>query len=179
MQKNILLIVTGSIAAYKSAELVRLLKKANYNVTCIMTKSAGRFITPLTLASLSNNMVYENLFSLTEEVEMGHITLSRQADIILVAPASANIIAKMATGLADDLASTVLLASNKQIAVAPAMNIQMWNSKANIRNIKQLAQDGVDIIAPEEGDLACNEVGSSRMASPENILNYVNTYFNK
>ncbi|MFV9876214.1 MAG: flavoprotein [Rickettsiales endosymbiont of Dermacentor nuttalli] len=179
MQKNILLIITGSIAAYKSAELIRLLIKSNYSVTCLITQSAKQFITPLTLAALSNNTVYEDLFSLKEEVEMGHITLSRQADIILVAPASANIMAKMATGLADDLASTVLLASNKPIILAPAMNIQMWHNKATIRNINQLVQDRINIIAPEEGELACKESGNSRMAQPANILNYINIHFSK
>jgi phosphopantothenoylcysteine decarboxylase/phosphopantothenate--cysteine ligase len=177
-KKNILLIVTGSIAAYKSAELVRMLKKLSFNITCIMTKESKEFITPLTLASLSENVVYDDIFSLKDEVEMGHINLSRQADLILIAPATCNILAKIANGFADDLASTLLIAANKPILIAPAMNVEMWNNKATKRNVEQLRQDGAIIIGPDSGVLACNEEGQGRMADLNEIVEQVKNSLN-
>lgn len=170
-QKRILLIVTASIAAYKSLDLIRLLKKAGFDVQCILTKGGAQFVTPLSLASLSGNPVYSDVFSLKDESEMGHIRLSREADLVVVAPATADIIAKLANGLADDLASTVLLATDKQVMVAPAMNVKMWEHSAVQRNIKQIKEDGVTIIGPGKGDLACGEEGEGRMVEPEEIAN--------
>lgn len=180
MKKNILLIITGSIAAYKSLELISLLRKNGVGVRCVLTKAGAEFVTPLSLAALTENAVYDDLWSLKDEAEMGHIRLSREADLLVVTPASANIIAKMAAGFADDLASAVLLASNKPILLAPAMNTQMWNNAATKRNIKQLQVDGVKIIEPESGTLACGEVGVGKLADVEaifqTILSSLTTY---
>lgn len=167
---KILLIVTGSVAAYKACEIVRLARKQGHEVTCVLTKGGEQFITPLQLSALSENPTYDSLWSLKDEVEMGHIRLSRENDIILVAPASADIISKMATGAADDLATTTLLASDKPVYVAPAMNVQMWNKPATQRNITQIENDGAIIIEPREGDMACGEFGMGRMAEVEDIL---------
>lgn len=169
-QKSILLIISGSIAAYKSLDLIRKLKERGIEVQCILTKSGEQFVTPLSVGSLTGNPVYQELFSLKDETEMGHIRLTRDADLVVVAPASANLIAKMAQGYADDLASTALLASNKKILVAPAMNTQMWQHPATQRNVKQIVKDGCEIIEPGAGMLACGEVGAGRMAEPETIL---------
>lgn len=169
MRYSILLIITGSIAAYKSLELIRRLRERDLEVRCILTKGGTEFITPLSVASLSENQVYGELFSLKDETEMGHIQLSRQADLVVVAPASADIMTKMAQGTADDLASATLLACNKPIMIAPAMNTQMWDNPATQRNVQQLKQDGIAIIAPEAGSLACGETGSGRMADPDTI----------
>lgn len=177
MNKKILLIITGSIAAYKALELIRLLKKKNFSVTCVLTEGAKQFVTPMSVASLSESNVYDNVFSLKDETEMGHIRLSRESDLILVAPASADIIGKMANGLADDLASTILLASDKDVAIAPAMNHLMWKNNAVQRNIKALLEDGAKLIEPESGELACGEEGQGRMAEPENIVKIVEEYF--
>lgn len=166
----LLLIISGSIAAYKSLDLIRRLQEHDIEVRCILTKGGAQFITPLSVASLSNHPVYEELFSLKDEVEMGHIRLSREADLIVVAPASADLIGKMAHGTTDDLASATLLASNKKILLAPAMNTQMWANPATIRNIAQLKSDGVIIIDPGAGLLACGETGAGRMAEVETIL---------
>jgi phosphopantothenoylcysteine decarboxylase / phosphopantothenate---cysteine ligase len=168
--KRILLIISGGIAAFKAAELIRLLRRAECGVTCVLTGNGGRFVTPLTLQALSEAKVYSDLFSLTDENEMGHIELSRAADLLVVAPATANILAKMASGLADDLASTVLLATDKPVLVAPAMNVRMWLHPATQANMATLRGRGVLEIGPNEGAMACNEFGPGRMAEPAEIL---------
>lgn len=168
--KRVLLIVTGGIAAYKTPELVRLLKKAGASVRCVLTEGATQFVTPLTLQSLSGDKVYTDLFSLTDENEMGHIELSRQADVVLVAPATANVLAKMAQGLADDLATTLLLATDKPVLAAPAMNVRMWSHAATQDNVKTLQKRGVTMIGPVEGEMACGEYGEGRMSEPAEIL---------
>jgi phosphopantothenoylcysteine decarboxylase/phosphopantothenate--cysteine ligase len=172
--KKLLIIITGSIAAYKIPELIRLLVKKDYHVTCIVTDSAKEFVTPLTLATVSKNTVYDNMFLLNHEIE--HINLARNPDLILVAPATANIIAKIANGIADDLASTTLLATDKPILIAPAMNSYMWSNKATKRNIKQIVEDGVKIIEPETDMLACEEYGVGKMASLETIVDYIGSF---
>ena len=168
--KRVLLIVAGGIAAYKSLELVRLLRKAGAGVTCVLTKNGSQFVTPLSLQALSESKVYDDLFSLTDESEMGHIQLSRSADLLVVAPATANLLARMAAGLADDLASTVLLATDKPVLVAPAMNVRMWQHAATQANMKTLAERGVRVVGPDEGAMACNEYGFGRMSEPAAIL---------
>lgn len=168
--RRILLIITGSIAAYKSLDLIRALRKKKIAVQAILTQGGRQFVTPLSVASLSGNPVYEDIFSLKDETEMGHIQLSREADILVVAPASADILAKMAHGLADDLASTVLLATNKPVAVVPAMNEKMWQHPAVQRNVRTLQSDGITIIGPGKGALACGEYGEGRMADIEDVL---------
>lgn len=168
--KRVLLIVGGGIAAYKSLELIRLIKKAGLNVRVVLTKAACAFVTPLTAAALSGDKVYTDLFDLTDETEMGHIMLSRQADLVVVAPATANLMAKAATGQADDLASTLLLATDKRVLMAPAMNVRMWHHAATQRNLSQLQGDGVLFTGPDEGDMACGEFGLGRMSEPETIL---------
>jgi phosphopantothenoylcysteine decarboxylase/phosphopantothenate--cysteine ligase len=168
--KKVLLIISGGIAAFKAAELIRLLRRADCGVTCVLTENGARFVTPLTLQALSETKVYADLFSLTDENEMGHIELSRAADLLVVAPATANILAKMASGLADDLASTVLLATDKPVLVAPAMNVRMWLHAATQANMVTLRARGVGEIGPNEGAMACNEFGPGRMAEPTEIL---------
>lgn len=168
--KRILLIIGGGIAAYKSLELIRLIKKAGLDVRVVMTKAAHEFITPLTAAALSGDTVYTDLFDLTIESEMGHIMLSRQADLVVVAPATADMIAKQAQGLANDLASTLLLATDKRVLLAPAMNVRMWHHPATQRNLDTLKADGVLFTGPDEGDMACGEYGLGRMSEPEAIL---------
>jgi phosphopantothenoylcysteine decarboxylase/phosphopantothenate--cysteine ligase len=168
--KRVLLIISGGIAAYKALELVRLLRRGGYGVTCVLTDNGGQFVTPLSLQALSESKVYTDLFSLTDESEMGHIQLSRAADLVVVAPATANILAKMAAGLADDLASTVLLATDKRVLVAPAMNVRMWLHPATQANIAALAKRGVLVVDPNEGAMACNEFGPGRLAEPPEIL---------
>ncbi|MDX1974807.1 MAG: bifunctional phosphopantothenoylcysteine decarboxylase/phosphopantothenate--cysteine ligase CoaBC [Rickettsiales bacterium] len=168
-QKSVLLIISGSIAAYKSLELIRRLTEQRIQVRAILTKGGAQFITPLSVASLTGQGVYDELWSLKDETEMGHIRLSREADLVVVAPASADLIAKMANGLADDLATATLLANKKPLLVAPAMNTQMWNHPATQRNLKQIEKDGANIIAPGAGMLACGEVGQGRMAEPDTI----------
>lgn len=169
-EKQVLLIITGSIAAYKSLDLIRLLKKSGVNVICVLTEAGKKFVTELSVASLSGNAVYSDVFSLKDEAEMGHIRLSRESDLVVVAPASADIIAKMAGGFANDLASTILLATDKPVLIAPAMNIMMWKNKAVSRNIKQLQEDGMKIIGPTIGSLACGETGEGRMLEAEEIF---------
>lgn len=169
MKKSVLLIITGSIAAYKSLELIRRLRERGVVVRCILTKSAGQFITPLSVAALTENTVYNDLWSLKDETEMGHIRLSREADMVVVAPASADIIAKMANGFADDLASATLLAANKPLVVAPAMNGMMWDHPATRRNIERIKADGAQVIEPASGILACGETGKGRMAEVDTI----------
>lgn len=168
--KNILLIISGSIAAYKSLDLIRRLRERGCNLRCIVTRGGEQFVTPMSVASLSEHPVYTDLWSLKDEAEMGHIRLSREADLIIVAPASADIIAKMAHGIADDLATATLLANNKPLFVAPAMNKEMWAHPATQRNIAQIKADGATIIEPESGALACGEIGDGRMAEVEKII---------
>jgi phosphopantothenoylcysteine decarboxylase/phosphopantothenate--cysteine ligase len=169
-QKSILLIISGSIAAYKSLELIRRLQDHGVHVNCILTDGGAKFITPLSVASISGNPVYTDLWSLKDESEMGHIRLSRESDLVVVAPASANILAKMASGLADDLATTALLATDKPVIVAPAMNAMMWSNHAVQRNLKQLKQDGITVIEPATGELACGETGTGRLAETETLI---------
>jgi phosphopantothenoylcysteine decarboxylase/phosphopantothenate--cysteine ligase len=168
--KRVLLIVSGGIAAYKALELIRLLAKAECGVTCVLTKAGAQFVTPLSLQALSGAKVYSDLFSLTDESEMGHIELSRAADLVVVVPASADICAKMAAGMADDLATTLLLATDKRVLVAPAMNVRMWQHAATVANLAVLAQRGVLIVPPDEGPMACGEFGPGRLAEPPVIL---------
>ena len=173
---KILLIITGGIAAYKSLDLIRRLKDKDINVSCILTKSGSEFVTPLSVSSLSGNHVYSDLFNLTDENKMGHIQLSRDADLILVAPATTNIISKMAYGSCDDLASTVLMATNKPVFVVPSMNVRMWHNPATQRNVEMLTKDGVKFIGPDKGNMACGEYGLGRMAETENIIDSVLDY---
>jgi phosphopantothenoylcysteine decarboxylase/phosphopantothenate--cysteine ligase len=168
--KRILLIVGGGIAAYKSAELVRLIRKAGAEVTCVLTAGGAQFITAMTLGALSENKVYTSLWDLKDEVEMGHIQLSREADLILVCPATADLIAKMAGGIADDLATTVLLATDTKVVAAPAMNVRMWQHPATVRNVAQLRADGILVIDPDEGAMACGEYGPGRLPEPSALL---------
>jgi phosphopantothenoylcysteine decarboxylase/phosphopantothenate--cysteine ligase len=167
---RILLVVSGGIAAYKSLELVRLLRKAGHQVTAVLTKGGAQFVTPLSLQALTEAKVYSELWSLTDESEMGHIQLSRSADLVVVAPASADLLAKMAAGLADDLASTLLLATDKRVLVAPAMNVRMWLHPATVDNMATLVRRGVQVVGPDEGAMACNEFGPGRLAEPPAIL---------
>jgi len=176
-EKQVLLIVSGSIAAYKSCDLIRILKKADINVVCVLTNAGKQFITELSLASLSGNPVYSDVFSLKDESEMGHIRLSRESDLVVVAPASADIIAKMANGFANDLASTILLATDKPVLIAPAMNVMMWQNKAVQRNINLLKEDGVKFIGPISGDLACGEQGEGRLAEIKDIFDEIISIF--
>ena len=175
--KKILLIVTGGIAAYKSPDLVRRLRQRGAQVRCVLTAGGAEFVTALALGAVSEDKVYETLFSLTDEDEMGHIRLSREADVILVAPATANILAKMASGIADDLASTALLATDKPILAAPAMNVRMWENPATRENLATLAERGVGFIGPEEGDMACGEWGLGRMSEPDRIAEAIEDFF--
>ena len=175
--KRILLIVAGGIAAYKSLELIRRLKEKDAKVRCILTKAGAEFVTPLSLAALSEDKVYGELFSLTDEAEMGHIQLSRDADLLVVAPASADLLAKMASGRADDLASTALLATDKPILVAPAMNVRMWDHPATRENLARLVERGVLTVGPNEGAMACGEYGYGRMAEPDEILSAIEGFF--
>ncbi len=168
--RRILLIIGGGIAAYKALELARLLRRRGASVRAILTKAGEQFVTPLAVAGLTGDKVYGDLFSLTDEAEMGHIQLSRAADLVVVAPATADLIAKMANGLANDLASTALLATDKRILIAPAMNVRMWNHAATRRNMATLVGDGVAVVGPREGSMACGEWGPGRLAEPEDIL---------
>ncbi|SDE35440.1 bifunctional phosphopantothenoylcysteine decarboxylase/phosphopantothenate--cysteine ligase CoaBC [Limimaricola pyoseonensis] len=167
---HILLIIGGGIAAYKSLELIRLLTKAGHEVTPVMTESAGQFVTPLSVSALAGKKVHEALFDLTAEAEMGHIQLSRVADLLVVAPATADMMAKMAQGRASDLASTLLLATDTPVMIAPAMNVRMWLHPATQRNLATLQGDGVAVVGPDEGDMACGEYGPGRMAEPQAIF---------
>ena len=167
--KRILLVIGGGIAAYKSLELIRQLQDRGASVRCVMTAGAQQFVTPLSAAALSGDKVFTELFSLTDEADMGHIRLSREADLVVVAPATADLMARMAAGMADDLATTVLLATDKPVLIAPAMNTMMWDHAATRRNIARLLADGIAMVGPEAGDLACGEVGSGRMSQPVDI----------
>ena len=177
--KKILLIICGGIAAYKSLEIIRLLKKNGSSVKTILTNNAKNFITPLSAASLSQEKVYTDLFNSDNESEMDHISLSRWADLILIAPATANTISKISFGLSDDLASTVVFASDKKIFIAPAMNVRMWEHQSNKNNLKKLIDFGHEIIGPEVGEMACGEYGMGKMSEPETIINYIKGYFKK
>ncbi|MBI2718463.1 MAG: bifunctional phosphopantothenoylcysteine decarboxylase/phosphopantothenate--cysteine ligase CoaBC [Rhizobiales bacterium] len=168
--KSILLIIAGGIAAYKSLELIRLLRAKGLGVKTIMTRAAQQFVTPLSVASLTGEKVNTDLFSLTDEVEMGHIELSRAADLLVVAPATADLMAKMAVGLADDLASTALLATDKPVLIAPAMNVRMWTHAATRANLAMLQSRGVAVVGPNDGEMACGEFGPGRMAEPAEIV---------
>lgn len=168
--KRILLIVGGGIAAYKACELVRLCRKTGIGVKVVLTEGGSHFVTPMTLAALSENQVYTTLWDLKDETEMGHIQLSREADLVVVAPATADLLAKMAAGLADDLATTLLLATDKPVLAAPAMNVRMWQHAATIRNVDRLRADGVTILEPDEGPMACGEYGPGRLPEPEAIF---------
>jgi len=168
--KRVLLIISGGIAAYKALELIRLLSKAECGVVTVLTKAGAEFVTPLSLQALSGQKVYSDLFSLTDESEMGHIELSRAADLVVVVPASADILAKMAAGIANDLATTVLLATDKRVLVAPAMNVRMWQHAATQHNVSILQARGVLIVQPDAGPMACGEFGPGRLAEPPVIL---------
>jgi len=172
-EKRILLIVGGGIAAYKALELTRLARKAGLAVRPILTRAGAEFVTPLSLAALAEDKVYSELFSLTDEAEMGHIELSRSADLVVVAPATADLMAKAANGLAGDLATTTLLATDKPVLMAPAMNVRMWTHPATQRNLERLKADGVLVVGPDEGAMACGEYGPGRMAEPPAILEAV------
>ena len=167
--KIVLLIIGGGIAAYKTLELIRQLKTRGYRARVIMTRAAEEFVTPLSVASLTGEKVHTALFNLTDEVEMGHIELSRAADLLVVAPATADLMAKMANGLADDLASTALLATDKPVLIAPAMNVRMWTHPATQRNLARLKADGIGVVGPNDGEMACGEYGPGRMAEPLEI----------
>jgi phosphopantothenoylcysteine decarboxylase/phosphopantothenate--cysteine ligase len=167
---RILLIVGGGIAAYKACELVRLIRKGGGSVRCVLTAGGAQFVTPMTLAALSEQPVHTSLWDLKDEAEMGHIQLSREADLVVVCPATADLLAKMAAGLADDLATTLLLATDKPVLAAPAMNVRMWRHAATRRNVARLRQDRVTVIEPDEGEMACGEYGPGRLPEPEAIL---------
>ena len=175
--KKILLVICGGISAYKSLEVIRLLKKQGATVKSILTKSAKEFVTPLSVTSLSQEKVYDDLFSHENESEMDHISLSRWSDLILVAPATANTISKLSTGASDDLASTVILASDKKIFLVPAMNVRMWEHQSTKQNIKKLKEFGYKLIGPEIGDMACGEYGEGKMSEPSVIINSLEKYF--
>ena len=175
--RKILLIISGGIAAYKALELIRLLRKSGAHVKCILTGGGAQFITPLSIAALTEEQVYTDLFSLKDETEMGHIRLSREADLVLMAPASANIIAQMAHGLAEDLASTTLLATNRPVMICPAMNPMMWQHVATQENIKTLQERGIKVVGPDDGDMACGETGTGRMSEPKTIESAVIQHF--
>ncbi|UUL83020.1 bifunctional phosphopantothenoylcysteine decarboxylase/phosphopantothenate--cysteine ligase CoaBC [Sphingomonas qomolangmaensis] len=168
--KRILLIVGGGIAAYKACELIRLARKAGIGVRCVLTDGGAQFVTPMTLAALSEAPVHTSLWDLKDEAEMGHIQLSREADLVVVVPATADLLARMAAGIADDLATTLLLATDKPVLAAPAMNVRMWQHAATIRNVAQLRADGVGVIEPDEGAMACGEFGPGRLPEPAVIL---------
>jgi phosphopantothenoylcysteine synthetase/decarboxylase len=167
---RVLLIVGGGIAAYKALELVRLLKKAGHEVTPVLTRGGEHFVTPMALGALAQSVVHNSLWELKDEVDMGHIELSRSADFVLVCPATADLLAKMAAGIADDLATTLLLATDKKVVVAPAMNVRMWQHPATERNVAQLKVDGVTVIDPDEGEMACGEFGPGRLPEPQAIV---------
>ena len=175
--KKILLIICGGIAAYKSLEIIRLLKKSNVIIKTILTKSGAEFVTPLSITSLSQSKVYQDLFDIENETEMDHISLSRWADLILIAPATANTISKLANGNSDDLASTVAIASNKKIFIAPAMNVRMWEHKSTKQNITKIKSYNYRLIGPEIGDMACGEYGEGKMSEPKKIIDELENYF--
>jgi phosphopantothenoylcysteine decarboxylase/phosphopantothenate--cysteine ligase len=175
--KRILLIVGGGIAAYKACELIRLIRKVGGSVRCVLTAGGAQFVTPMTLAALSEQPVHTSLWDLKDEAEMGHIQLSREADLVVVCPATADLMARMAAGIADDLATTLLLATDKPVLAAPAMNVRMWRHEATVRNVARLRSDGVTILEPDEGDMACGEYGPGRLPEPDRILAAIGSHF--
>jgi phosphopantothenoylcysteine decarboxylase / phosphopantothenate---cysteine ligase len=177
--KRILLIVGGGIAAYKACELVRLIRKGGGSVRCVLTAGGAQFVTPMTLAALSEQQVHTSLWDLKDEAEMGHIQLSREADLVVVAPATADLMAKMAAGIADDLATTLLLATDKPVLAAPAMNVRMWEHPATRRNVATLRADGVTVLDPDEGPMACGEFGAGRLPEPDAIYAAINAHLAK
>jgi phosphopantothenoylcysteine decarboxylase/phosphopantothenate--cysteine ligase len=177
MAKRILLIVGGGIAAYKACELVRALRKAGATVRCVLTAGGAQFVTPMTLAALSEQPVHTSLWDLKDEAEMGHIQLSREADLVVVCPATADLMAKMAAGIADDLATTLLLATDKPVLVAPAMNVRMWLHPATRRNVARLRDDGLTVLEPDEGAMACGEYGPGRLPEVDAILHAIERHF--
>ncbi|MEM1361008.1 MAG: bifunctional phosphopantothenoylcysteine decarboxylase/phosphopantothenate--cysteine ligase CoaBC [Pseudomonadota bacterium] len=177
--KRILLVIGGGIAAYKSLELIRLYQKAGASVVPVLTRAAEEFVTPLSVSALAGNKVYRDLFDLTDEAEMGHIELSRAADLVVVAPTTADLMGKMAAGLANDLAATLLMATDKRVLIAPAMNVRMWDHPATQRNLATLKTDGILTVGPDEGDMACGEFGFGRMAEPAAILEATRAAFGK
>ena len=177
--KKILIIIGGGIAAYKSLDLIRLLKKNNAEIKTILTKSGKEFVTPLSLTTLTGTRTFENIFDKDSEAEIDHIALSRWADIVIVMPTTANFMSKLSIGKAEDLATTVLLASNKDILLVPAMNVRMWLHKATQSNLKTLQDFGYLFIGPEKGEMACGEFGEGKMSSPRRIFAYLKNYFNK
>ena len=177
--KKILIIIGGGIAAYKSLDLIRLFKKNNNEIKTILTESGKEFVTALSLTTLTQEKVFDNLFDKNSEAEIDHISLSRWADILIVMPTTANFMAKLCHGKAEDLASTVILASNKDILLVPAMNVRMWEHKATQNNVRILKDYGYLFIGPERGEMACGEYGEGKMSSPRQIYSYVESYFNK
>lgn len=176
--KRILLIVGGGVAAYKSLELIRLLRKRRIAARCILTEAAKHFVTPMSVSALSGEKVYDDLFSLTDEAEMGHIELSRSADLVVVSPATANLMAKHAGGICDDLATTALLATDKPVLMAPAMNVRMWTHPATMRNVETLRGFGVTVMEPDEGEMACGEFGPGRLPEVDRIADAVESALN-
>jgi len=172
---RVLLIVGGGIAAYKSLELVRLVKQAGHDVTPVLTKGGEHFVTAMSLGTLAEDHVHTSLWELKDEVEIGHIQLSRAADFLLICPATADLLAKMAAGIADDLATTLLLATDKPVVAAPAMNVRMWQHAATQRNVARLKSDGVHVIEPAEGEMACGEFGPGRLPEPEAIMEWLSS----
>jgi phosphopantothenoylcysteine decarboxylase/phosphopantothenate--cysteine ligase len=173
--KRILLIVGGGIAAYKACELIRLLRREGATVRCVLTAGGAQFVTAMTLAALSEQPVHTSLWDLKDEAEMGHIQLSREADLVVVCPATADLLARMAGGIADDLATTLLLATDKPVLAVPAMNVRMWLHPATQRNVTQLRADGVTVLEPDEGAMACGEYGSGRLPEPGAIIAAIGT----
>ena len=178
LNKKILFVICGGVSAYKSLETIRLFRKNNFEIKTILTKAAKEFVTPLSVASLSQGKVYEDLFNLENETEMDHISLSRWADVVVVAPATANTLSKLSVGSSEDLATTVILASNKQIFLVPAMNVRMWEHQSTKNNLKILKDYGYKFIGPEIGDMACGEYGEGKMSDPLNIFNEISNYLN-
>ena len=173
---RVLLIIGGGIAAYKSLELIRLLKKSGHSVTPVLTRAGEHFVTPMSLGTLAECEVHTSLWELKDEVEIGHIQLSRAADFVLVCPATADLVAKMAAGIADDLATTLLLATDKPVVIAPAMNVRMWLHPATQRNLAQVKADGARIIEPAEGEMACGEFGLGRLPEPHEIVDQLSDF---
>jgi phosphopantothenoylcysteine decarboxylase/phosphopantothenate--cysteine ligase len=176
---RVLLIIGGGIAAYKAAELIRLLRKEGHEVTPVLTEGGSHFVTPMSLAALAESPVFTSLWDLKDESEMGHIQLSRAADLVLVAPATADLIARMAAGEANDLATTLLLATDKPVVIAPAMNVRMWQHAATKRNVDQLKADGITVLEPDEGPMACGEYGPGRLPEPEDIYERIRPMLGK
>lgn len=173
---RVLLIIGGGIAAYKSLELIRLLKKSGHSVTPVLTRAGEHFVTPMSLGTLAECQVHTSLWELKDEIEIGHIQLSRAADFVLVCPATADLVAKMAAGIADDLATTLLLATDKPVVIAPAMNVRMWLHPATQRNLAQVKLDGARIIEPAEGEMACGEFGLGRLPEPHQIVDQLSDF---